>query len=59
MKHYRRPIKETPENREAQRYIKRRALYSLAIMGESYVQNGDGKYLRLHFPGDSLDARTA
>ena len=57
---YYRQIKERPENAEMQRYIRGRALYSLAILGKSFIIHGSGRFLNLRPPTkEELEAKTA
>ncbi len=52
-------IPETEENREMQRYIRSKALYSLAVLGKSFITYGSGKFFNIRPPKvEELEART-
>ena len=57
---YNRSIKERPEDAEMQEYIRGRALYSLALLGASFITHGSGRFLNLRPPTkEELEAKTA
>ncbi len=45
---------DKPEDVEMQAALRLRANYSLAVLGESFVWNGSGKFLNIRHSGFSL-----
>jgi len=53
-------IRDSPEDRIMQEEIRRRANYSLGVLGMSFVYHGSGRFLNLRRPRDYdvVEART-
>ncbi len=44
-------VKDKREDVEMQSYIRRRANYSLAVLGDGFVRNGSGRFMNIRSHG--------